>query len=272
MSKKSEIFLKITIETIVIVGILYPMKTYWKANIKNSKEIVEIDKVTTDNPLNKEAKVHYLAAGFDIKNEDIEETTVINDESNDIKTNEVVEVIEEYEEPVYEEPVYEEPTYVESVYEEPVYEEPVYVEPEPVYYNPNTISINGITRNYYSIGPSTTDTVQQYLNNGYIVGSLTHFSPTDGQTTYFSGHNPGAFNFMANNIGIGSIITVTDYNGNPTNYTAIDSVYVDTNGYSTLSSIGISARELYNCGSYSESIAIQYCIGNTMIVWYCIPC
>lgn len=136
---------------------------------------------------------------------------------------------------------------------------------------PNTISINGLSANYLNLGKTPLSSVQSYLNAGNVTATITQFSPNDNQTTYFAGHNPGVFTFMANNLQLGSIITITDNAGNSYNYKAIDYAYTNTDGETILSSIGISAQDLYNIGSGAESICIQYCISGTMIVWYCIP-
>lgn len=137
-------------------------------------------------------------------------------------------------------------------------------------YTPNTIGINGIFKSFTELGNTTyTPDVQSHLNNGEIVASLTYYSSDDGQTTYFSGHNPGVFNYMYENIYIGAVITVVDRNGKNTDYIAVEGVYVDKMGETYINSIGDTAINLYNYGSNRESIAIQYCLGNTMMVWYC---
>ena len=193
---------------------------------------------------------------------DVNTDTLYKDEQPNAESTEVTQT--NIEESQQEEIIYEEPI----VYEEPT----TYEEPAPITYNPYTISINGISGYYTDLGTCTaTDEIQGYLDSGHIVGSLTSFSPNDNETTYFTGHNPGAFTYMANNIGYGSTIVVTDSSGNEFNYTPIDSVYVDTSGTAIISSIGLSAIELYKFGSHTESIAIQYCVAGTMIVWYCIP-
>lgn len=137
-------------------------------------------------------------------------------------------------------------------------------------YTPNTIGINGIFKSFTELGNTTyTPNIQSHLNNGEIVASLTYYSSDDGQTTYFSGHNPGVFNYMYENIYIGAVITVVDRNGKNTDYIAVEGVYVDKMGETYINSIGDTAINLYNYGSNRESIAIQYCLGNTMMVWYC---
>lgn len=137
-------------------------------------------------------------------------------------------------------------------------------------YTPNTIGINGIFKSFTEVGNSTyTPNIQSHLNNGEIVASLTYYSSDDGQTTYFSGHNPGVFTYMYENIHIGAVITVVDRNGKATNYKAVEGVYVDKMGETYINSIGDTAINLYSYGSNRESIAIQYCLSGTMIVWYC---
>lgn len=138
-------------------------------------------------------------------------------------------------------------------------------------YTPNTIGINGIFKSFTEVGNSTyTPNIQSHLNNGEIVASLTYYSSDDGQTTYFSGHNPGVFTYMYENIYRGAVITVVDRNGKDTNYIAVEGVYVDKMGETYINSIEDTAINLYNYGSNRQSIAIQYCLGNTMMVWYCV--
>lgn len=134
---------------------------------------------------------------------------------------------------------------------------------------PNTIGINGIFKSFASVGDARTSYIQSYLDNGNIVASLTYFNSKDNQTTYFSGHNPGVFSYMAQNIYNGAIVTVVDSSGTPTNYIAVEGAYVNTDGSSFINSAGMSVIDLYNYGSGEESIVVQYCIGGTMLAWYC---
>ena len=83
---------------------------------------------------------------------------------------------------------------------------------EPQVIGVNKIGINGIYRNYVSIGFADTETIQSVIDTGAITAALTYFSGMDGQSTYFGGHNPGVMNFMENNATIGSVITITDAN------------------------------------------------------------
>ena len=137
----------------------------------------------------------------------------------------------------------------------------------------NQIGINGYYNYYTSLGNSVnTDEIQRTIDQGALVSSLTSFNGSDGQTTYFSGHNPGIMAFMENNIYLGAIISVSDANNNVTNYQVVDHVETDVYGEGWLSYPNTSAVSLFNSGSYAESIAIQYC--NTynllMSVWYAV--
>lgn len=137
----------------------------------------------------------------------------------------------------------------------------------------NQIGINGYYNYYTSLGNSVnTDEVQRTIDQGALVSSLTSFNGSDGQTTYFSGHNPGIMAFMENNIYLGAIISVSDANNNVTNYQVVDHVETDVYGEGWLSYTNTSAVSLFNSGSYAESIAIQYCnTYNSLIsVWYAV--
>ena len=144
--------------------------------------------------------------------------------------------------------------------------------PQPVI-GPNKIGINGVYKSYTNYGASDTATVQSGIDNGLIVAALTHFNPSDGQTTYFGGHNPGVMNFMASNMYHGAIVTVTDSNGNPHRYKMVDHVNADTSGSTVFQSIGHSAVSVYAYGSNEESILIQFCNTSNplMSLWYGVP-
>ena len=225
------------------------------------------DTSTSNLDLDLDSKVLYV----EVKDELLQEKLYMNKKNIERHKAEIIqkEVTQEViEEPVYEE-VIEEVVYEEVVYEEPIYEEPIYVEPT---YTPNTIGING---NYYSFVElgytSETSTIQKYLDSGNVVASTTPFISNDGQSTYFSGHNPGIFSYMAGAIYQGAVVTVVDGSGVPHNYAIIDYAYVDTEGQAVLSTIGKRVIDVYHNGSGQESILIQYCISGTMITWYGIP-
>ena len=144
--------------------------------------------------------------------------------------------------------------------------------PQPVI-GPNKIGINGVYKSYTNYGKSDRATLQRGVDQGLIVAALTHFNPSDGQTTYFGGHNPGVMNFMASNMYHGAIVTVTDSNGNPHRYKMVDHVNTDNHGGAVFQSIGQSAIEVYTFGSNQESILIQFCnTSNTLMsLWYGVP-
>jgi hypothetical protein len=137
----------------------------------------------------------------------------------------------------------------------------------------NQIGINGYYNYYTSLGNSVnTDEIQGTIDQGALVSSLTSFNGSDGQTTYFSGHNPGIMAFMENNIYLGAIISVSDSNNNVTNYQVVDHVETDVYGEGWLSYPNTSAVTLFNSGAYAESIAIQYCNTSNLLmsVWYAV--
>lgn len=134
----------------------------------------------------------------------------------------------------------------------------------------NKIGINGSYKSYTNYGRASTDKLQSGIDAGLIVAGLNSFNGSDGETTYFGGHNPGIMNFMAGNIRIGTMITVTDSNGKEFNYKMIDKVDVDEYGEGVLKAIGVSAIDAYMYGTGSESILIQFCNtnNNLMSFWY----
>lgn len=141
---------------------------------------------------------------------------------------------------------------------------------EPQVIGVHKIGINGIYRNYVSIGFADTETIQSVIDTGAITAALTYFSGMDGQSTYFGGHNPGVMSFMENNATIGSVITVTDANGAVFEYVLTDRVQTDTTGEAVFGTIGMSAVDAYGYGTGVESILMQYCnsYDSLMTMWY----
>lgn len=142
--------------------------------------------------------------------------------------------------------------------------------PAPQRIGANKIGVNGIYKTYVNYGAAYNDTIQGAIDKGQIAAALTVFNPSDNQTTYFGGHNPGIMNFMEKNIYKGATVTVTDSNGNPYHYKITDHVNTDTNGQSTFQTLGHSAVSVYNYGSNEESILIQFCntANDLMSLWY----
>ena len=142
--------------------------------------------------------------------------------------------------------------------------------PAPQSIGANKIGVNGIYKTYVNYGAAYNDTIQGAIDKGQIAAALTVFNPSDNQTTYFGGHNPGIMNFMEKNIYKGATVTVTDSNGNPHHYKITDHFDTDTNGQSTFQTIGHSAVSVYNYGSNEESILIQFCntANDLMSLWY----
>jgi hypothetical protein len=124
---------------------------------------------------------------------------------------------------------------------------------------------------YTSLG-YTTDTayIQNKIDTGLIVSSLSTFSGSDNQTTYFSGHNPGIMNFLASRLNLNDIITITDANGTSSSYKMVEHVDSDLYGEAWINSANNSVINVYLEGSYTESIAIQFCnTDNDLVsVWY----
>lgn len=151
---------------------------------------------------------------------------------------------------------------------------PKAVQPQPKPAQPtigsNKIGVNGIYKTYTNYGAASTDQLQRGINAGQIVAGITSFNGNDGQTTYFGGHNPGVMNFMASNLYVGTVVTVTDGSGNPYKYKMVDKVDVDVYGEGVLQSIGRSAIDVYMYGANTESILIQFCntSNNLMSFWY----
>lgn len=135
---------------------------------------------------------------------------------------------------------------------------------------PNTIGFNGIFLPFLDMGPSTTADVQTVIDAGYIAASTTFFNPTDGNTTYFSGHNPGVFGYFAMDFHVGGIVTVVDEDGTSHDYILMERVALqDTKDVQVQNSYtGLSVGEIYTSGSGQESIAIQFCQGPIMYQWY----
>lgn len=137
-------------------------------------------------------------------------------------------------------------------------------------YKANQLIFAGTSSSYQHAGQYNPGGVQSIIDSGIVSSSVASFNPNDSQTTYFSGHNPGIMSAYYRNLQVGSIVSVTDSQGNITEYRMIEVVKTDTGGKAVFSSLGISAAQLYYMGSGQESIAIQYCVnGNTdMRVWY----
>lgn len=137
---------------------------------------------------------------------------------------------------------------------------------------PNSIGYAGAYYPFLDMGPSITADVQKVIDAGYIAASTTFFSPIDGNTTYFSGHNPGVFSYFAMDFEIGGVVTIIDDDGREHYYTLVERVVMqDTKDVAVLNEYtGLSAGEIYTYGSGQESIAIQFCQGSTMYQWYAV--
>ena len=160
--------------------------------------------------------------------------------------------------------IYEEPVYEEVVSEEVVYEEPAIL--------PNSIGINGDYRQFYEVGyTSDTGHIQGIMDKGNLVACFSPFIPNDGELTYFVGHNPGIFTYMANSVYVGAVVSIVDDDGTIYNYKMIENVVTDTKAYTNINSIGKTVRDAYNYGTGQESIIMQYCIGESIMVWYGVP-
>ena len=142
--------------------------------------------------------------------------------------------------------------------------------PAPQSIGANKIGVNGIYKTYVNYGSVDTNTIQRAIDKGQIAAALTVFNPSDNQTTYFGGHNPGIMNFMEKNIYKGATVTVTDSNGNPHHYKITDHVNTDTKADSIFQTLGHSAVSVYGYGSNEESILIQFCntANDLMSLWY----
>lgn len=142
-------------------------------------------------------------------------------------------------------------------------------EPKPVV-STNKLLFAGSSLSYQFAGAYNPTGVQNIIDSGIVSASITNFNGNDGQTTYFSGHNPGVMRPFYNNLAVGSIVSVADSNGTVHDYQMIDVVKTDTSGKVIIPSLGISAGQLYYMGSGQESIAIQYCVNGSsdMRVWY----
>lgn len=162
-----------------------------------------------------------------------------------------------------------------EVVSEPVVEPVVQsvLEPDPPAMAQNLFGIAGIYKPFQNLGYADTEAIQGVIDTGVIATRLEYFSGTDGQTTYFVGHNPGVMAFMEENLFIGAIVTATDSQGHPFSYRMIDKVDVDIHGKGILKSIGIPAYDAYYSGTGEESILIQFCnsYDGLMSFWYGIP-
>lgn len=151
---------------------------------------------------------------------------------------------------------------------------------------PNSIGINGnykkfsnggIQRGNYENGRDYTNFVQRELDAGKIVTTVTKFSGSDGEMTWFGGHNPGVFNYMATSVRIGSIIDVVDSNGVKHSYKMVDRRHfddktrVELNGDAVLTGTNRTATSAYSWGTGVESILVQFCINNDLILFYGLP-
>lgn len=91
------------------------------------------------------------------------------------------------------------------------------------------------------------------------------FDPRDGQSNYFIGHNPGTMSNISN-LKIGSIVTVTNSQGEGFKYKIIDQASQDDR-----MADGRLAVYPFFQGSNTESIYIQYCIWNVPYIFYGVP-
>lgn len=134
----------------------------------------------------------------------------------------------------------------------------------------NHLMFAGSSSYYQFVGQYNPSEAQRVIDSGIISSSVVAFNPSDGQTTYFAGHNPGVMSAYYSNLQIGSIVSVSDSAGNIYQYQMTDVVATNTKGGAVFPTLGISAAHLYYMGSGQESIAIQYCVNGSsdMRVWY----
>lgn len=257
---------KVVSVMLVIIGITgFVVEAKMMTIGKKKKDVITIAK---------QYEVQSTTREIVVSSSETEEKKESSSSTEETKEREKKEEVKEPEKPVEEvksvveivEPVKEE------VIEE-VVEERRMVEKTPQYM-PNSLGINGIYRNYLPIGRGNhVEVVEQYINGGNLIAAVGSYNPYENQTTYFGGHNPGIMDYMEQNLSIGSIVTVTDGNGRPFEYRAVDYTIVDIYGEGVLSSIGMSAIDLYEFGSGQRSLAIQYCLSSNdlMVMWYLLP-
>lgn len=112
---------------------------------------------------------------------------------------------------------------------------------------PGTLNIAGTIVTY---GGSYMSSSAPTSGGGLWMGSD---NTTDGTWGYFIGHNPGSFSCVMG-LGVGSPVTVCDYNGNERTYYAVDTFTVPDTTYFE----EISGRVT----GYGESIILQTCCGD----------
>ena len=153
--------------------------------------------------------------------------------------------------------------YSASTYIEPAPTEPQVAEEEVEMYEPEAqndsidTSSSGLAPGTLNIAGTIVTYGGSYLSSsaptsggGLWMGSD---NTTDGTWGYFIGHNPGSFSCVMG-LGVGSPVTVCDYNGNERTYYAVDTFTVPDTTYFE----EISGRVT----GYGESIILQTCCGD----------
>lgn len=126
----------------------------------------------------------------------------------------------------------------------------------------NYVGFQSVTENFA--------TYQAIIDAGNLAMQAYPLSVNDNRNTHFYGHNPGIMSTMAANLQEGSIVTVTDFQGQVKSYEMHvvakypSNVTIDPNSW------------LYNAiwGNNGETITIQYCLpaeNNIPIVWIGYP-
>ncbi|HCM88418.1 MULTISPECIES: hypothetical protein [Vagococcus] len=264
-------FKKVISVLLVIIGITgFVVEAKMVSSNKKKKEVPMVTKVTKEYDVQSSSKIEETKSSKKV--EITKETT----SAEEVKETETKETTFEEEAIAPVEEVRTVTNIVEPVPEEKIEEvvEEKLIEVKSQRHVPNSIGINGIFRNYLPIGRgNSVDVVEYYIDGGNIITTVGSYNPHENQTTYFGGHNPGIMDYMEQNLSVGSTVTVTDSNGNPFDYRAVDYTIVDIYGEGILGSIGMSAIDLYVYGSNQRSLAIQYCLSNSdlMIMWYLLP-
>ena len=115
-------------------------------------------------------------------------------------------------------------------------------------------------------GPGAIEESQRYIDAGNIAVQLGDLYNNDGKLSLISGHNPGIFTYLAENIKDGDQVTIYDRNGSVKTYTLTKwkTVNIDNN----LDHENTEINDVFlNPTKLGDGIIIQYCAEPYMYFW-----
>lgn len=115
-------------------------------------------------------------------------------------------------------------------------------------------------------GPGVIEESQRYIDAGNIAVQLGDLYNNDGKLSLISGHNPGIFTYLAENIKDGDQVTIYDRNGSVKTYTLTKwkTVNIDNN----LDHENAEINDVFlNPTKLGDGIIIQYCAEPYMYFW-----